>query len=81
MRDPERIPRILSLIAEGWKKVPDWRAGQLIENLKRYSGKEDLFYIEDDELARLIIEYFKLNEASNVTSSVEASQYNFEVGM
>lgn len=81
MRDPERIPRILSLIAEGWKKVPDWRAGQLIENLKRYSGKEDLFYIEDDELARLIIEYFKLNEASNVTSSVEASQYNFEVGV
>lgn len=81
MRDPERIPRILSLIAEGWKKVPDWRAGQLIENLKRYSGKEDLFYIEDDELARLIIEYFKLNEVSNVTSSVEVSQYNFEVGM
>ena len=37
MRNPDRIPKILSLLQQGWEKVPDWRFGQLIENLKRQS--------------------------------------------
>lgn len=62
MRNPDRIPYILSLIAQGWQKVPDWRFCQIFENLKRYSGKDDLFYMEDDEFIQLIIDYFDIDE-------------------
>lgn len=62
MRDIKRIDRMLSLLAEGWHKVPDWRFGQLIENFKRYCGVSDLFYIEDDEMEKRIEDFFDLNE-------------------
>jgi hypothetical protein len=52
----------MSLIEEGWKKVPDWRFGQLIENLKRYIG-QDLFYIEDNVLEEKIKDFFDLDES------------------
>ena len=61
MRDPNRIPEIISLLQEGWSKVPDWRFGQLIENIKRYVGRSDLFFTEDDEMVEIIKEYFKLD--------------------
>ena len=35
MRNLDRIPYIMSLIAQGWQKVPDLRIGQIFENLKR----------------------------------------------
>lgn len=60
MRDEDRIPKIMAFLEEGWKKVPDWRFGQLIENLKRYIGVQDLFYIEDDKLEEYIKNYFDL---------------------
>lgn len=62
MRDPNRIYEIITLIQNGWAKVPDWRFGQVVENLKRYIGVDDLFYIEDDELTKKIIDYFDLGE-------------------
>lgn len=60
MRDPNRIPEVLSMLRQGWEKVPDWRFGQLIENLKRYIGIDDLFYIEDDEMTKKIVDFFDL---------------------
>lgn len=60
MRDPNRIPEIMALLQRGWQKVDDWRFGQLIENLKRYIGVDDLFYIEDDKMIEKIIDYFDL---------------------
>ena len=65
MRDPKRIPQMLELIQQGWEKVPDWRFGQLIENLSRYIGVDDLFYIEDNKMAELIAEFFGLEEEDN----------------
>lgn len=62
MRNPDRIPEIITLLQLGWQKVPDWRIGQLLENLKRYTGKDDLFYIEDEEMMKYIIDYFDLDE-------------------
>ena len=62
MRDPNRIYEITTLIQNGWAKVPDWRFGQIIENLKRYIGVDDLFYIEDDELKEKIVDFFDLEE-------------------
>jgi uncharacterized protein YihD (DUF1040 family) len=62
MRDPNRIDTILTLLQQGWAKVPDWRFGQLIENIKRYIGVDDLFYVEDDKLIEKIIDFFDLEE-------------------
>lgn len=62
MRNSNRIPEIMALLQLGWRKVPDWRFGQLIENLKRYIGTDDLFYIEDEEMMQYIIDYFDLDE-------------------
>jgi uncharacterized protein YihD (DUF1040 family) len=59
MRDPKRIPEFLSILQKCWEQAPDWRFGQLIENLKCFSGKSDLFYIEDADLEKLLKEYFK----------------------
>lgn len=52
MRDPNRIPRILDLLEKAWKKVPDWRLGQLIENIARDMGWNDAYYVEDDDLEK-----------------------------
>lgn len=62
MRDPNRIKPFLETIEKCWSKVPDWRFGQLIENLKRKLDIEDLFYIEDKELEELIKYVFDIKE-------------------
>lgn len=62
MRNPERISEIITLLCTVWEKVPDWRFCQIFENLKRYSGKDDLFYMEDDEFIQLVIDYFDIDE-------------------
>ena len=64
MRDPKRIPEILKLLQECWENVPDWRFGQLIENLKRYIGSADLFYIEDDKFVQYLKEFFQVDEGA-----------------
>ena len=79
MRNPERISEIITLLSTVWAKVPDWRIGQLFENLKRYSGRDDLFYMEDDEFKQLIIDYFDLEQPHSL--STPPDDYNFEVGM
>lgn len=65
MRDPKRISQMMNLIQRGWETVPDWRFGQLIENLSRYIGVDDLFYIEDDKMMKVIAEFFDLEENTN----------------
>lgn len=62
MRNPDRIKPFLDTLEKCWAKVPDWRFGQLIENIKRAYNIEDLFYIEDDKLEELIKNCFELNE-------------------
>ena len=62
MRDIERIERITDKLRIYWMKVPDWRFGQLIENVKRYSRYEDLFYVEDDQFEQILDGFFYENE-------------------
>ena len=61
MRNPDRIDKVLKVIGENWKKVPDWRFMQLMCNLQRACG-DDMFYIEDDEFMKLIEEYFRKDD-------------------
>jgi hypothetical protein len=51
MRDPNRIDRICNELAKLWKQNPDWRFGQLIENLYGCPAnhKRCVFHIEDEE--------------------------------
>lgn len=58
MRDIRRIERLTDKLRLYWMEVQDWRFGQLIENLKRYSGKADLFYIEDDKFEQILDGFF-----------------------
>jgi hypothetical protein len=57
MRDPERIPRILQLLETYWRKHPDLRLGQIVENakvqVKRGPDRNpaiDTFYVEDEQI-------------------------------
>jgi hypothetical protein len=50
MRDPERIDKILKEISRIWKKYPDLRFGQLLENIFGCERNDNrcIFHIEDD---------------------------------
>lgn len=51
MRDPNRIPAIISLLSEVWENHPDLRLGQLIHIAANYgNGKTDVFLIEDEQM-------------------------------
>jgi hypothetical protein len=62
MRDPKRIKPLLMEIEKQWENFPDWRLGQLIENIKRFYNIDDLFYIEDDEMLKLIENFMREKE-------------------
>lgn len=62
MRDQKRITPLLTELSEQWKKFPDWRFGQLIENIKRFYGVDDLFFIEDDKMLELIKDFMTKKE-------------------
>lgn len=68
MRDPKRIDEFCDLLKEIWKRVPDWRFGQLISNLGRQLEwtPGGFFYAEDEEfmneLSRILA---KFNEYEN----------------
>lgn len=62
MRDPKRIKPLLMEIEKQWENFPDWRLGQLIENIKKFYNIDDLFYIEDDEMLKLIENFMRKKE-------------------
>ena len=57
MRNSDRIPVFCEKLCELWKKVPDWRFGQLMVNLFG-TVERDPFFIEDKELTTA--EFFML---------------------
>ena len=68
MRDFNRIELFLETIGELWKKVPDWRFGQLVYNLLGSA----LFYLEDDEALEQIKSFIaKTNKSSGELSHFE----------
>lgn len=61
MRDINRIDNFLKKIMVYWKKVPDWRFGQLILNVLGTS-KIDPFFLEEDEMLSLFEKFFNTNK-------------------
>lgn len=62
MRDPNRIHKIILRFEELWRKNPDLRFMQLINNIQ-YSQGSDMFYTEDDELFEIIEKFDDALEA------------------
>ena len=63
MRNPERIDKFCSKLAEYWKEVPDWRFGQLMSNVLGSMASEgrDPFFPEEDEMIEYFKKYFEQN--------------------
>lgn len=61
MRDVERIDNFCNKLKEYWKKVPDWRFGQLIMNVLGTCQKDPFFY-EEDEMLKIFKNYFEKGE-------------------
>ena len=57
MRDPKRIDKFCSQLADIWKKVPDWRFGQLMYNFICETG--DPFHWEEEEFLAKLRDYLK----------------------
>ena len=54
MRDPSRIAHLLVLLGRLWKRNPDLRFAQIIELLKSELWTDDMFYVEDEDLIKLL---------------------------
>ena len=61
MRDSNRIDEILDYLRQQWKKNPDLRLGQIIENAVGTKGGEHqcIFGIEDDVMLQLLRNFFE----------------------
>lgn len=57
-RSEKEKEEVINRILYMWKKFPDLRLGQLIENC-RLPGGTDLFFIEDYELVRMVENKYK----------------------
>lgn len=57
MRAITRIEPTLAEIAKYWRRVPDWRFGQLIVNVLG-SSERDPFFLEEEDLLTLFKGYF-----------------------
>lgn len=59
MRDPKRIEGFMRRLTDVWKCVPDWRFGQLVENILRDNGEiiSRIFFIEDDRFDKMIAKF------------------------
>lgn len=55
MRDPQRIDRILNLIAVIWRRNPDLRLGQLLYAHAGFEG--DIYNYEDDITEEKLLQY------------------------
>jgi len=69
MRDPKRIREIVKLLEKVWKKFPEFRLGQLLENVATAEGQSGhcIFYTEDDAWVKFLQEYAPSGKLSKVT--------------
>lgn len=54
MRNPNRIPKLLSLLSLAWLDSPDSRLCQLVDGAAHFGGwrQQDIFHCEDDALEK-----------------------------
>lgn len=62
MRDPNRIYPFCAELAKLWSNWPDLRFGQIMYNTSKYVQFEygkDIFYMEDEELLKVLREQLR----------------------
>ena len=72
MRDPRRIEDVLFELKYYWKRNPDLRLGQILDNIAKIVKHKDVnvFYLEDRDLFKYLL---KENQ-NNTKNSIEASK-------
>lgn len=81
MRDINRIDSFCKELATMWKRVPDWRFGQLMSNFLGdvyCMTNKDVFYIEDDELLEYVEEFYKLEDDEPEKSTMMVTYEEFK---
>lgn len=58
MRNEKRIDEFLERFGKCWKKVPDWRFGQLLSNVLSTFPK-DIFFPEEKEMIEFFEDFFE----------------------
>lgn len=71
MRNPKRIDDFCEKLKEYWHKVPDWRFGQLINNIYRTYHLGDGFYVEDDKLLEFMADFFDGGDNNSIQAELE----------
>lgn len=61
VRDPKRIPEILSQLTLYWNNHPDLRLFQVFNNIG-FDSKEDNFYVEDDDVLKRLLQANEVDE-------------------
>lgn len=64
MRDIKRIDPFLKEIGDIWKRVPDWRFGQLMSNVLNTS-KIDPFFLEEKDCLQLFKDFFNIENGDD----------------
>lgn len=62
MRDPNRIEPFCAELAKLWSNWPDLRFGQIMYNISKYVQFEhgkDIFYMEEEELMKVLREQLR----------------------
>lgn len=59
MRSKDRMAPFLKQVEEQWKKLPDWRFGQLMFNF--FSAKGDPFYWEEGRFIEELEDFINEN--------------------
>lgn len=59
MRDPNRIDKFCDELKTIWHQVSDWRFGQLMLNFFSNMDSTFTFYMEDEDLFKVLNEYIK----------------------
>jgi protein involved in temperature-dependent protein secretion len=66
-RDPNRIDRIAALLVLAWRRSPDERLGQVLENVSRGRAATDLWNMEDHEWDALLRQWLGLPDSAHAT--------------
>ena len=78
MRDPARIKPFMQKLAHMWQRhFPDLRFGQLMSNFLGFVVAEthrDIFYIEDDEMEKLVLKFFEEENTDECNLEIPADE-------
>ena len=74
MRDPQRIPDVLHRLLKVWAEHPDYRLGQLIQNV----FPDSMFHMEDELFITAIEKFYASNPVYRNFSKAEKEKWGMK---